>query len=269
MAAGISFNSIFATFAALWLAFSVGGLLLEAEPALRDAVFQFINRSVPGLIDTGQGGAIPAQALLEVRILGLSGVVALVGLLITTLGWLASSRAAIRSIFKLKRPEASVFVQKLKDVGLAIGYGLAILVSAALTVVGTQAIGLFRPYLGSSAAEIGTRIVSLVVMFLFDAVVLASLFRVLAGIRIPFRQLIGGVLIGAVGLAVLKILGSRLLVGVARNPLLASFAVVVGLMFWFNLIAHVMLVAASWIAESVRPSATEESTAHPYEPESA
>lgn len=265
MAAGISFNSIFATFAALWLAFSIGGLLLEARPALRDAVLQFLNRSIPGLIDTGQGGAIPMDALLEVNILGLSGVVALIGLLVTTLGWLAASRAAIRSIFQLKRPEASVFVQKLKDLVLAFGYGLAVLISAGLTVIGTQAIGLFQPFLGSSAAEIGARIVGLVVMFLFDAVVLASLYRVLARIRIPFPQLIGGVLVGAAGLAVLKILGSQLLVGVARNPLMASFAIVVGLMFWFNLISHVMLIAASWIAESVRPTGTEANTAHPYD----
>ncbi len=265
MAAGLSFNSIFATFAALWLGFSVGGLLLEAQPSLRDAVFQFLNRSIPGLIDMGDGGAIPQDALLEVRALGWSGAVAAVGLLVTTLGWLGASRVAIRSIFRLNRPEASVFVQKLQDVGLAIGYGLAVLVSAGLTVIGTQALGLFRPYLGSSAAEIGARIVGLVVIFLFDAAVLASLYRVLAGVRIPFRQLVGGVLIGAAGLAVLKILGSRLLVGVGRNPLMASFAVVIGLMFWFNLISQVVLIAASWIAEEVRPAVVDGDTTDPFD----
>lgn len=91
-------------------------------------------------------------------------------------------------------------------------------------------------------------------MFLFDAAVLAALFRVLAGIRIPFRQLIGGVLIGAAGLALLKILGSRLLVGAGRNPLMASFAVIVGLMLWFNLVSQIMLIAASWIATGARGS---------------
>lgn len=248
LSAGLSFNALFATFAALWLGFSVGGLLLEAQPPLRDAVFQFINRAVPGLIDTGEGGAIPSEALLSVRVLGWSGAVALAGLLITTLGWLASSRVAIRTIFVLDRPEANVFALKLRDLGLAIGYGLAVLVSAALTLVGTQALGLFRDLIGSSIAELGARILGLSVMFLFDAAVLASLYRVLAGVRIPFRRLLGGVLIGATGLAVLKVLGGRLLIGAGRNPLMASFAVVVGLMFWFNLISQTMLIAASWIA---------------------
>ncbi len=249
LAAGLSFHSLFAAFAALWLSFSVGGLLLEVEPTLRDAVFQFINQAVPGLIDTGAGdGAIKRSVLLEARVLSWTGAVALVGLLVTTLGWLASSRAAIRTIFRLDRPQTNLFVLRLKDVGLAIGFGLAVLVSAGLTLVGTQALGLFRAYLNSASAEFAARVVGLGVMFVFDAAVLASLFRVLAGIRIPFRRLMGGVLIGAAGLAVLKILGGRLLVGAGRNPLLASFAVIIGLMIWFNLISQVILIAASWIA---------------------
>lgn len=129
---------------------------------------------------------------------------------------------------------------------------MAILVSAALTLVGTQALGLFRPYLNSSVAEIAARVVGLGVMFVFDAGVLMSLFRVLAGIRIPFRRLIGGVLIGAAGLAVLKVLGGRLLVGAGSNPLLASFAVIIGLMIWFNLISQMVLISASWIAVGAR-----------------
>lgn len=247
LAAGLSFHSIFAAFAALWLSFSIGGLLLEAEPTLRNAVFDFINRAVPGLIDTGDGGVIKRSTLLEARVLSLSGAVALAGLLLTTLGWLASSRIAIRTIFRLDKPKSNLVIRKLKDAGLAVGFGLAVLVSAGLTIVGTQVIGLFRPYLTSDIAEFGARAIGLLVMFVFDAAVLASLFRVQAGVRIPFRRLIGGVLIGAAGLAVLKVLGSRLLVGAGNNPLLASFAVIIGLMIWFNLISQVILIAASWI----------------------
>lgn len=253
LAAGLSFHAIFAAFAALWVGFSVGGLLLEAQPALRDAVFQFINRAVPGLVGTGAGdGAINRKVLLEARVLSWTGAVALVGLLVTTLGWLASTRVAIRTIFHLARPRANLFIIRLKDVGLALGFGGAVLISAALTLVGTQTLGLFRAYLSSSIAGIAGRVLGLGVMFLFDAAVLASLFRVLAGIRIPRGRLIGGVVIGAAGLAVLKVLGSRLLIGAGRNPLLASFAVIIGLMIWFNLISQVVLIAASWIAVGAR-----------------
>ena len=64
-------------------------------------------------------------------------------------------------------------------------------------------------------------------------------------------------LIGAAGLAVLKILGSRLLIGAGNNPLLASFAVIIGLMIWFNLISQVVLIAASWVAVGARDDGVE------------
>lgn len=252
LAAGVSFHSIFAAFAALWLGFSIGGLVLEAQPTLRDAVFQFINRAVPGLIDLGDGnGVIRAKTLLTASILSWTGAVASVGLLLTALGWLAATRAAIRTIFGLARPTANPVVLRLQDVGLAIAFGIAVLISAALTLIGTQALRLFESYLTSSATEIAARVVGLGVMFVFDAAVLASLFRVLAGIRIPPRRLLGGVLIGASGLGLLKVLGGRLLVAASANPLVASFAAIIGLMIWFNLISQVILVSASWIAVGV------------------
>lgn len=253
LAAGLSFHSVFAAFAALWLGFAVGGLLLEAEPALRDAVFAFIDRAVPGLIGSGAGdGAIDRDTLLEVRVLGWTGAVAFVGLLVTALGWLAACRAAVRTIFRLPRPAMNPFLLRLLDLGLAVAFGIALLVSAGLTLVASQALGWFRPYLSSTVASLATTLVALAVMFLFDAAVLASLFRVLANIRISARRLRSGVLLGAFGLGLLKVVGGTLLGGAGRNPLLASFAVIIGLMVWFNLISQVLLLSASWVAVGAR-----------------
>jgi membrane protein len=55
------------------------------------------------------------------------------------------------------------------------------------------------------------------------------------------------VLLGALGIGALKVVGGALLGGAGTNPLLASFAVIVGLLIWFNLLCQVMLLAASWI----------------------
>lgn len=262
LAAGLSFNAIFAASAALWLGFAIGGLVLKAQPTLRGAVFAFIDRAVPGLIDIGAGGAIDAAELLQGQVLGWTGAVAVAGLLLTALGWLAAARSAIRVIFGLARPRANPVVLRLKDAGLAVAFGLAVLVSAALTVVGTQALGLIATLLPSASSESAARMVGLGVMFLFDAAVLASLFRILAGIRLPFRRLLGGVLLGAVGLGVLKILGGRLLIVAVRNPLLASFTVILGLMIWFNLMSQVILLAASWVAVDAEHQTTAEGRAY-------
>ena len=52
----------------------------------------------------------------------------------------------------------------------------------------------------------------------------------------------------------LKILGGLLLGGATSNPLLASFAVFIGLLLWFNLICRVILLTSSWIATGIHPS---------------
>ena len=42
----------------------------------------------------------------------------------------------------------------------------------------------------------------------------------------------------------LKLLGTALLGGGTNNPLLASFAVIIGLLIWFNLVCQVILLGA-------------------------
>jgi membrane protein len=52
----------------------------------------------------------------------------------------------------------------------------------------------------------------------------------------------------------MKILGGALLGGATNNPLLATFAVIIGLLIWFNLVSTVTLLAASWIAVGMNDS---------------
>lgn len=256
LSGGLSYQSIFAVFAALWVGFSVAGLFLQSQPALSRAFFDLVGSAVPGLIDTGGGtGAIDPSMLLEPRILSWTGAIALVGLLFTALGWLSSCRDAIHAIFDLPDGGQNFLLLKLKDLGLAVGFGIALIVSAALSVLSTQALGLAFDLLRidqrSVVATLLLRGAGLILVLALDTVVLASLFRLLAGLAIPFRQLAAGSLLGAVGLGVLKVLGNSLLGGADRNPLLASFAVIIGLLIWFNLVCQVILLSASWIAVGV------------------
>lgn len=252
LASGLSYGAVFATFAALWAGFSIAGLVLQSNDELRTAFFVLLNTSVPGLIDLGDGGLIDPALLLEATVLTWTGAIAVVGLLFTAVGWLMSARNAVRIIFGLPRPLTNFFLLKLKDFGLALAFGVALVVSSALLVFSTQALSVALDFLGidpdsAFSATLG-RVIGLALMFALDAVVLAALFRTLSDLLIPWRRLIWGSLLGAAGLGGLKVLGSALLGGVSSNPLLASFAVFLGLMIWFNLVCQVILVAASWIA---------------------
>jgi membrane protein len=125
---------------------------------------------------------------------------------------------------------------------------MSALVSLASTALLGALFGLFQIAQDSFFYEASARGIGLAVVLVIDTLTLAGLFRVLSRVRIPVRRLFAGALLGGVALGVLKILGGVLLGGASRNPLLATFAVIIGLLVWFNLVSSVTLIAASWIA---------------------
>jgi len=253
MASGLANQGLFATFAGLWVGFSIIGLVIAGNPDLQASLVNTIADAVPGLIKTGStDGAIDPDDLLSAGILNWTGAIALVGLLFTAIGFLASAREAVRRIFAIAPDSTNFVLLKLKDLGLAIGFGVALIVSTVISTVSTSALAWLLAVTGigaeSTVGTIGGRILGLLVALIIDTAVLAALYRVLAGIPIPLRRLLGGALIGGVGLGALKLLGGLLLGGASNNPLIASFAIIAGLLIFLNLVCQVILVAAAWIS---------------------
>jgi len=254
LASGLSYQAIFAAFAAIWVAFSAIGLFLSSNQALQDSLFDILGTSLPGLFSMdGADGTIDPSTLLNTGALSWTGAIALIGLLFTALGWLASGRDAVRTIFGIDPLPGNFALRKLKDLGLALAFGAALLISAGLSVVSTSALGTVLTFVGldeeSLVSIVLARIVGLAIVLALDTFVLAGFYRYVAGIVIPWRRLLAGALIGGVGLGALKVAVSYGLVGgIGSNPLLASFAVIIGLLIWFNLICQVILVSSSWIA---------------------
>ncbi|QAV71193.1 YihY/virulence factor BrkB family protein [Salinibacterium sp. UTAS2018] len=253
LSSGLSYQAIFAVFAAIWVGFAVAGFIVQGDPVLLEAVYNFISTNIPGLIGDGSGnGAITRETLADTNILGITGVIAAFGLAFTALGWIASGRSAVRSMFGLESSETNFLILKLKDAGLAIGFGLAVLVSAGVSVLSSAALnwilGLVSIGEDSTAGLIATRGVALVIVLILDTATLGIFYRVISGIKIPFRILAQGTIIAAVALGALKFGGGFLLEGATRNPLLASFAVIIGLLIWFNFICQIILIGAGWIA---------------------
>lgn len=259
MGSGLSYQAIFAVFAGLWVGFSIIGLVIQRNVGLRTSIIDTIAVAVPGLIDTGDGtGAIDPSTLLDTGAFNLTGVLSLAVLLFTALGFLASARDAVRRIFELDPASANFLLLKLKDLGLAVAFGAAIVVSTVLSSGSTVLLGFVLDLLGigsdSLVATVLGRAIGLAVVLALDTVVLAALYRILSGIPIPRRRLFGGALIGAVGLGALKLLGNTLLGRDPNNPLLASFAIIVGLLIFFNLVCQVILLCGAWIAVGMKDS---------------
>jgi len=253
LSSGLSYQAIFAVFATIWVGFAVAGFIVQGDPALLDAVYNFISTNIPGLIGDGSGnGAISRETLANTNILGVTGAIAAFGLLFTALGWIASGRDAIRSIFGLKSTPTNFLILKLRDMGLVIGFGLAVLISASVSVASVTALNWFLDLVSinedSLAARVASRALAFVVVLILDTATLGVFYRVVSRIKIPFRVLAQGTIIAALALGLLKFGGTFLLDGATRNPLLASFAVIIGLLIWFNLICQIILIGAAWIA---------------------
>ena len=254
LAAGLSYQALFSVFAALWAVFSAAGIVIGANEDLRDALPDVIGTSVPGLIDRGDGGAIDPQDLFSASALGWAGAFAILVSLVTAIAWLGSARDAVRDIADLAAPPTNFLLLKLKDLGLAVAFGLALLVSAALSLGSTTLLAWVLDGVGidedSVLATVSARALGLLLAFVLDVAVLAALYRILAGVPIPARPLWQGAILGALALGVLKVLGSALLGGATSNPLIGAFAVVVGLLIWFNFVCQVILIGAAWVVVS-------------------
>jgi membrane protein len=229
-------------------------VLIGRSPALRDGLLDLISTSIPGLFDRGLGGAIRPDDLFSSTVVGWIGVVALGAALLTALGWLAAARDAVRDIAELAAPPTHFLLLRVRDLGLALAFGVALILSAALSIGSTTALTWVLDGLGidehSMAATVAARALGLVLTFVLDVAVLAALYRVLAGVPIPPRPLWKGALLGGFALGVLKVLAGGLLTLTSSNPLLASFAVIVGLLIWFNLVCQVILIGAAWVVVS-------------------
>ncbi|MBO1901685.1 YihY/virulence factor BrkB family protein [Leucobacter weissii] len=254
LSAGMSYQALFAVFAGLWVGFGVAGISLRSRPELLQTLVDQINAFVPGLL--GEDGVVELGTLLEARSLDWTSFVAGLALLWVALNWFTGTRRAIRIIFGLDvKQYRNAALLKLRDFVLAIAFFAAIIVSAALTVLSSNVTDVMFSWLGWDPESwfLGTlgTLLRYGTMTLFDVIVLVAMHRYLAEVRVPWRKLLSGCLLGGLALLALKVLGTALLGGAGNNPLLASFAVLIGILIWFNFICRVLLLTAAWIATGV------------------
>jgi membrane protein len=259
-AAGMSFQSFFAVFAAIWVGFSISGLYLNAHPEVRNAVIGFINLQVPNLIS--KGGAIDPDTLFSATTLGWTGGLALIVLAYTAINWINYTRIAMHRMFGLPKPSLNFILLKLWDLVLALAYGLVIVLGSTLTVFATSLFTDALHALGFTSnpggfIEYGIRGAVIFAVFLLDAATLGLMIRFLSGVPIPWRYMWRALILGGIALGAMKVAGGMLLGGAHKNPLYASLAIFIGLLIWFNLMCRVYLLTAEWIATGMRDDGVE------------
>ncbi|MBP3978995.1 YihY/virulence factor BrkB family protein [Microbacterium sp. BLY] len=256
LAAGVSYQALFAIFAAIYLAFAITGLWLGGSEDAVNGLISIINSYIPNLILDEGGVFTPAQvqeiASNTAGVLGVTGLIALGTVIWTAIGWVTFSRRAVRDIFGLEPDRRSYVLLKARDLLAALIFGVSLIVGSALSSASAAVLRWVLSLLGwdagSDALNVFIRIGTVLVSFVLLTGALAAMVRFLTGTSLRWGTIWPGALLGGAAMTILQFGVGFLLSYTPTNPLLATFAIFIGLLLWFRVNGVVMLVAASWIA---------------------
>lgn len=239
----------------LMVGFAVGGIVLQNNQDLLNELIDQVAEVLPAEL------AEPITALIESVVANPLGV-GIIGLLIALysgIGWMGNLRKATRAI---QRPEFeedksmvdNIVIATLKDLGSLAGLAVAVVVSLGLSTFGaqfaTQVVELIGLGEQGWLPPVLTALTILIAMAA-DVLIFLWVYTMLPGkeIRAPFKARLRGSIIAAVGFEILKYALLVLLPGIATTSATAAiFGPVIALLFFFNLVAQLVLFVAAWIA---------------------
>lgn len=265
LSAGIAYYAFFSVFPAFAIAAVVFGFVLRGNPDLLVRVTDALNNALPGFVKTpdNPNGLITLEAP-NLSLLTISGILAVVTLVLSAAAWIGSYRDGIRAALGAEGSPGNFLTDKLRDLGVFLLQGLAFLVSAALTSVLAAASGWIAERIGLGERTFPVQIAGYLVGYLIDVSILVLLLRVLSGVDLPGAVLWQSALVGGLLLTVVKLFAAQLVANATKSPLLGSVVVVVGLLFWLNLIARIVVLSASWAAVSLTDREDREAIADAY-----
>jgi membrane protein len=253
-AGAVTYFGFLSFFPVLALAVFVVGWVSRVYPDAQDQLASAIDQVIPGLVgsETGQISLDDVQ-----RFSGLAGIVGLLGVLYSGLGWLDATRTSLQVVFDVPPRERPSFVTaKLWDLLGLVAIGLVLFVSVIAGGAITGFSGDVLDWLGldkglSWLLYVLTRLVG----WGINTVLFFVLFRLVGHVQVPARSLWVASAIGGFAFEILKAI-SLLLFHLARgNPAFQAFGVALVLLLWINYFARVVLYAAAWAYTS--PAARE------------
>lgn len=249
-AAGITYFTVFALFPLLMVTFAGAGFVLANDAALMAQVENQIRSTVSGDISDQliklMDSAIESRTSV--------GVIGLLTAAWAGLGWMANLREALSEMW-LQRREAGNFLRtKLSDLLALVSTFAALVVTLALTAVGSS--GLLRTVLeffglqdvpgAGVALFLASLALSLLVSWMLFTWIIARLPRE----SVSFRSSVRAGLLAAVGFEIFKQVASIYLQSIVTGPAGATFGPVLGLMVFAYVTSRLVLFATAWAATS-------------------
>ena len=233
-------------FPLLALAFGVAGYVAQYDHGAQRQTIHVLSTVLPGLIGSGKG-QIDVRSLTAHK--AATGVVGLVGLAFSGVGLVSALRGSTRALWRLPKLPGNVVVAKLRDLVALVAMGLALIASFTLTAGATAAARTIVDHTPLPDGGVGTvllRVAAIALAILGDVALFAVAFRVLPAAGATWREVADGALMAAVGFEVLKAFGAYYLQRTTGNAVYGTFAAVIGLLVWTNLVARLYVFAACW-----------------------
>jgi membrane protein len=235
LAAAIAYYGFFAVFALALIGYSIFGFLLTSNVTLFDVVQRFLGQNLPFL---------DIQAILDSG--KTVGIVGLVGLVFTGIGWIEAIRSSQRLIWRLREQPGYIGLRQLVDLAVLVGILLLLIVSQG-AVYGLEA--LLRWLAGDNVSWIFSGI-SLAATLAIDMLLAAALLAAVPRLHMTVRRMVPPVVQVGIGIFLLNTVGKSFVSLVQHNPAYGLVASAVGVLVYLYVFNQLLLFGAAWAATS-------------------
>ncbi|HEY2794968.1 MAG TPA: YihY/virulence factor BrkB family protein [Micromonosporaceae bacterium] len=247
LAAAIAYYGFFAVFALALVAYSVVGFVLANNEKAVDAVNEFLQQNIP-FLDASQ---IAASR-------NVVGIVGLIGLVLTGVGWIESLRSSQRAIWNIDQQPGNLVIRRLVDLAIMIAIGLLLALSVWVQGGINAEVRPLLLRLTSESVSVDTQdailriatVVGWILALFVNCVLAASILSGVSRLRMPVRRLLPSVLLVAIGLSVLSTVGRAYIEYSSRRPAYQVVGGTVALLLFLYLFNQLVLYGAAIAATS-------------------
>jgi membrane protein len=252
-AAAITYFSFLALFPLLLLAVSILGFVLHGHPDTLQSLFNKITANAPGQVGTTLKDSITSAINARASV----GVVGIIGVALTGLGWIGNLRSSIDAIWKLAPRKQNPIKQRVYNLGVLAALGAALLVSIGITAAWAAFAHAILSVLGlDNIPGMGTLlgVIGIAVALAADAVMFFFVLTRLPEATVHVRVGIRGAILAAAGFEILKIVGTYTVAASASHSATAGpFAALLAVLVWIQLVTRWLLFCVAWTAELTNP----------------
>ena len=247
LASALTFVSFLALIPLILLGVAVAGFVLRSQPDQLNNLLNNIQKQAPG----GLGDTLRKAVNTAIDKRAGLGVIGLVGVALTGLGWVNNLRTATEQVWRHPPLKRSFVQAKIADLFVLIILGAGLLLSVALTVVGSALTGEVKKVVtfgGPTATAVILHVLGIGIAVLADMVILGFLLVRLPRAKVPRGTAIRAAVLAAVGFEILKVVGTYYIATTTKNPAVATFGPIIGVLLFLNLVFRFLLYCTAWTA---------------------